>query len=193
MAQVNQAETFTALNKTGFNTFSLQHLDSAQRYTMVTVSFFELAHPPETVLGDEGGIHNTVYRKLAGRWSLGAGVYYHSVAGFRERITVLRGYQAKNLSWLTLISLSYLNEELHGEWFTQLRYNKTYASNWGIFAMLNASFDYTQFKVHSRSFQHLRLGPSYKNVQFGALANFDRYGPDPLIRDSFGVFFSMSY
>lgn len=51
----------------------------------------------------------------------------------------------------------------------------------------NLGYDY-----HSRSYVMLRAGLTYKDITFGAAANFDWYGPMKINKNNFGGFVAVN-
>ncbi|RYZ47890.1 MAG: hypothetical protein EOP49_20080 [Sphingobacteriales bacterium] len=82
-----------------------------------------------------------------------------------------------------------LTQTFNFETFSVFEYKPMLSKYWGFYSRLQALYNYNiQLSFHEVSSIYLRLGLSYKNLQFGVGANFDFYGPDYKDRKNFGVF-----
>lgn len=82
-----------------------------------------------------------------------------------------------------------LTQTYNFETFVVFEYKPMLSKNWGIYSRLQGLYNYnTKFGFHEISSIYLRLGVSYKNVQFGAGTNLDFYGPDYYNAKNFGLF-----
>jgi len=77
----------------------------------------------------------------------------------------------------------------YAEVFAQFQFNKPLSDQVALW--LNGQFltIWDEFKTHSRSYQQLRFGVSCNGHQFGVGLDFDQYGPNPIEKSSFGVYY----
>ncbi|MGG9963187.1 hypothetical protein [Ferruginibacter sp. SUN106] len=82
-----------------------------------------------------------------------------------------------------------LTQTYNFETFAVFEYKPMLSKNWGIYSRLQGLYNYnTKLKFHEISSIYLRVGLSYKNVQFGLGSNLDFYGPDYNSTSNFGLF-----
>jgi hypothetical protein len=82
-----------------------------------------------------------------------------------------------------------LTQTYNFETFAVLEYKPMMSKNWGIYTRFQGLYNYnTKLGFHEISSLYLRLGVSFKNVQFGVGMNQDFYGPEALNVSNFGVF-----
>jgi len=82
-----------------------------------------------------------------------------------------------------------LTQTYNFETFAVFEYTPGLSKNWGIYSRLQGLYNYnTRLGFHDMSSIYLRLGVSYKNVQFGLGSNHDFYGPDNYNVNNVGVF-----
>jgi hypothetical protein len=90
---------------------------------------------------------------------------------------------------LVLLPRFDLTQTYNFETFAVLEYKPSLSKNWGIYSRIQGLYNYnTNLKFHEVSSIYLRLGVSYKNVQFGLGTNLDFYGPDYDNVNNFGIF-----
>lgn len=82
-----------------------------------------------------------------------------------------------------------LTQTYNFETFTVFEYKPMLSENWGIYSRFQGLYNYnTKQNFHEVSNIYIRLGLSYKNVQFGLGANLDFYGPDYNNVNNYGIF-----
>ncbi|WP_221393786.1 hypothetical protein [Dyadobacter sp. NIV53] len=82
-----------------------------------------------------------------------------------------------------------LTQTYNFETFTVLEFKPRLSKNWGIYTRLQGLYNYnTKLDFHEVSSIYLRLGVSFKSVQFGVGSNHDFYGPNADNVNNFGVF-----
>ncbi len=75
------------------------------------------------------------------------------------------------------------------ETFAVLEFKPMLSKNWGIYTRLQGLFNYnTKLGFQEISSVYMRLGVSYKNVQFGLGTNQDYYGPENRNVSNMGLF-----
>jgi hypothetical protein len=82
-----------------------------------------------------------------------------------------------------------LTQTYNFETLAVLGYNPMLSKNWGIYTRVEGLYNYnTKLGYHDITEINLRLGLSYKNVQFGVGAIMDYYGPDSYNVNNYGLF-----
>ncbi len=82
-----------------------------------------------------------------------------------------------------------LTQTYNFETFTVLEYKPMLTRKWGIYTRFQGLYNHNiKFDFHEVSSIYLRLGVSYKNVQFGIGTNQDFYGPDAQHVSNIGIF-----
>lgn len=90
---------------------------------------------------------------------------------------------------LVLLPRFDLTQTYNFETFSVFEYKPMLSKNWGIYTRLQGLYNYnTKLEFHEVSSIYLRLGLSYKNVQFGLGTNHDFYGPNNDNVNNFGIF-----
>jgi hypothetical protein len=82
-----------------------------------------------------------------------------------------------------------LTQTYNFETLAVLEYKPMLSKNWGIYTRAEGLYNYnTKLGYHDITEINLRLGLSYKNVQFGVGSILDYYGPDSYNVNNFGLF-----
>ena len=82
-----------------------------------------------------------------------------------------------------------LTQTYNFETLAVLEYKPMLSKNWGIYTRVEGLYNYnTKLGYHEITEINLRLGVSYKNVQFGVGSIQDYYGPDSYNVNNFGLF-----
>jgi hypothetical protein len=82
-----------------------------------------------------------------------------------------------------------LTQTYNFETLAVLEYKPMLSKNWGIYTRVEGLYNYnTEQGYHEITEINLRLGLSYKNVQFGVGSIQDFYGPNPYNVKNFGLF-----
>ncbi len=82
-----------------------------------------------------------------------------------------------------------LTQTYNFETLAVLEYKPMLSKNWGIYTRVEGLYNYnTKLGYHEITEINLRLGLSYKNVQFGVGSIQDFYGPDSYNINNFGLF-----
>ena len=82
-----------------------------------------------------------------------------------------------------------LTQTYNFETLAVLEYKPMLSKNWGIYTRVEGLYNYnTKLGYHEITEINLRLGLSYKNVQFGVGSIQDFYGPDSYNVNNFGLF-----
>ncbi len=190
MAQITQLELASGLKKTDFTAFSLRPLTPKARFSIATLSFFQNYHQRENFIFDEGGVHSTFYVKVNESIAIGPGLYYNSVAGFSERVSILYTIQAPNFVLTTIPTVAHAEETgfINGEVFILMQLTRPLNEYWKLLLSTQMLTTWDKFSLHTRSFQQIRIGLDKQATQFGLAIDFDQYGDEPITRTSLGVF-----
>ena len=82
-----------------------------------------------------------------------------------------------------------LTQTYNFETFSVFEYTPMLSKKWGLYTRLQGLYNYnTKLNFHEVSSLYVRLGMSYKNMQFGLGTNYDFYGPDTSAVKNFGLF-----
>lgn len=195
LGQVTQIEFTSGFSKTDFTLFSVKKLDRKERFMMTNLAFFQKYHRVENFDFDEGGVQTTGFWNFSDHLSIGPSLYYNSVIGFSERLSLM-GRIMKEEFMIAIIPTAFhseLNGNFNGELFIQIQYKRSLKEPWNyvLNAQLLSSWD--KFSVHGRSFQQIRTGVSYKNTQFGFALDLDQYGPKPVTKTMVGIFIKLNF
>ena len=190
-AQFTQLELFSGFKKTDFNLFSNHSINDSNTLSIATLAFFQKYRKRENQIFDEVGVQPTLFWNVSKNIALGPSLYYNSFGGFSERLSAK--FSLKNsralLVVIPTVAYSKKKDASLAEVFAQFQLNIPLSEK--ISLWLNGQFltVWDKFKTHSRSFQQLRLGLSYKGHQFGLGLDFDQYGPEPIQKSSFGLYY----
>ena len=88
-AQFTQLELASGAKKTDFTSFSFTPITQNAAFSIATLAFFQKFHQQEEIIFDELGVQSTLYWNINKTISVGPGLYYNSVSGFSERLSVL--------------------------------------------------------------------------------------------------------
>lgn len=190
-AQFTQLELFSGIQKTDFTLLSNCSINDGNTLSLTTLAFFQKFREKENQIFDEVGVQPTLFWNVSKNVALGPSLYYNSFGGFSERISAK--FTLKNSSALLVViptvAYSEKKDASLAEIFAQFQLHTPLSEK--ISLWFNGQFltVWDQFKTHSRSFQQLRLGLSYKGHQFGLGLDFDHYGPEPTQESSFGLYY----
>ena len=189
--QFTQVDFFKSLDKTTFNLLSSHNINDSKSLNLTTLGFFEKYRSNENRDFNEVGIQPTLFWNFSKKISIGPSIYYNSIAGFAQRISVK--YVAKNdrLFIVLIPTIGHYQQEgqIYAETFAQFQFNiplKASISFWVNGQFLNV---WDAFKTHSRSYQQLRTGISFKGHQIGLGLDFGRYGPQAFRTKATGIYY----
>lgn len=189
--QFTQAELFSGSDKTDFTLFSNHPLNRKRTLQLSTLAFFQKFHEIENQGFDEAGIQPTLYWNLTENISVGPSLYYNSFAGYSQRLSSKFTFNTARLLIVVIPTVAYSNQKNAGlaETFAQFQWNTPLNSNLSLW--LNGQFltVWDKFKTHSRSFQQLRGGVAFHGHQLGVGFDFDQFGPDPINKSTFGIYY----
>jgi len=190
ITQVTQLEVMSGLQKTDFTSLSIRPLNSSAQYALGTLAFFQKYHESENTIFDEAGVQPTIYWKLSKSLSIGPGIYYNSIAGFSERISLLYAHHSAQFVLIAIPTIAHAEKTgtIDGEMFVQMQFTQTLRKDWNLVVLTQLLTSWSKFSVHNRSFQQVRVGLEKKSTQFGLALDHDQYGKAPLRRTSVGVF-----
>ncbi|MEP3390506.1 MAG: hypothetical protein ABJO02_20100 [Reichenbachiella sp.] len=190
IAQMAQLELASGLNKTDFTSFSLRPLTSAAKFSIGTLAFFQKYHQPKSIMFDEAGVQSTIYWNINKTISIGPGLYYNSVAGFSQRLSMLYAFQSPHFVLTAIPTIAHADDTgfINGEVFLVIQFTRPLENNWKLLFSAQMLTSWDKFSHHTRSFQQLRAGFDIQTTQFGLALDFDQYGDTPMTRTSLGVF-----
>ncbi|WP_190810651.1 hypothetical protein [Flagellimonas sp. S3867] len=194
-AQFAQLELFSGFEKTDFTLFSNYSIDSNNTVSIATLAFFQKFREKENQIFDEVGVQPTLFWNINENFSLGPSLYYNSFGGFSERLSGKFTLKTSSTLLVVIPTVAYSEKkdaglgEIFAQFQIQIPLSKT-ISLW-----LNGQFltVWDKLKSHSRSFQQLRFGTSYKGHQLGLGVDFDQYGSKPIQKSSFGLYYRKTF
>jgi len=190
-AQFTQLELFSGFKKTDFTLLSSYSINDKNTLNITTLAFFQKFRERENQIFDEVGVQPTLFWNISKNVAIGPSLYYNSFGGFSERLSAK--FSLKNARALLVViptvAYSEKKDASLAEVFAQFQLNTPLSEKMSLW--FNGQFlsVWDKFKTHSRSFQQLRLGLSYKGHQFGLGLDFDQYGPKPIQKSSFGLYY----
>lgn len=195
-AQFTQLELFSGFQKTDFTLYSSYPINKGNKLDIATLAFFQKFNEKANENFNELGVQPTLFWNASKRFALGPSLYYNSVAGYSKRFSAK--YLLKNSRLLLVIIPSVghakgnKKEAFYAETFAQFQYNSPINNK--ITLCVNGQFltVWQAIKTHTRSFQQLRTGVSIKGHQIGLGIDLDQYGPTPIEKSSFGLYYRKS-
>lgn len=190
-AQFTQAELFSGFDKTDFTLYASYPINEKETLSLATLAFFQKFNDKEDAVFDEAGVQPTFFWNLNKRISIGPSLYYNSVAGYAQRLSAKLTFKSPRLLVVVIPTVGHYQQSKEGyaETVAQIQFHTPV--NDKVTLWLNGQFltVWDQFKRHSRSFQQVRAGISLKGHQFGIGADLDQYGPKPVEKFSFGLYY----
>ncbi len=194
-SQITQLELASGFSKTGLSSFSIKPISKDLPLSLATLAFFQKYHDQENTQFDETGVQTTIFWNINEAVSVGPGLYFNSVAGFSQRLSVLLKSKSNNFMATAIPTVSRADKtgSINAGLFLQLYYTRPMNATWNLLFSTQALTHWAKFKQHSRSFQQIRVGVEYKALQFGPAIDLDQYGSKPLTRSSFGLFIRKTF
>tara|TARA_R110000796_G_scaffold81498_2_gene179516 strand:- start:20430 stop:21074 length:645 start_codon:yes stop_codon:yes gene_type:complete len=190
-AQFTQVELFSGLDKTDFTLYSSYTINKSKTLSINTLAFFQKFRDEENQDFDEIGVQPTLFWNINENVSIGPSLYYNSIAGYSERLSAKFALKHSRVVFVIIPTIAHSEQtnDSYAEAFAQFQFNTPINHNLSLW--LNGQFltVWDEFKTHSRSFQQLRAGVSYKGHQLGIGLDFDQYGPNPIEKSSFGLYY----
>lgn len=190
-AQFIQVELFSGFDKTDFTLYSSYPINEKNTLSIATLAFFQKFHKSEDQGFDEVGVQPTLFWNINKRIGFGPSLYYNSVAGYSKRISAKLTLKNSRILFILIPTIAHSEQKNAGyaEAFSQIQFSVPI--NDKVSLWLNGQFltVWDKFKTHSRSFQQLRAGVSFNGHQFGVGVDFDQYGPEPIKKSSFGIYY----
>ncbi len=190
-AQFTQVELFSGLDKTDFTLYSSYSQNKSKTLSISTLAFFQKFNDKENHSFDEVGLQPTLFWNINKYISLGPSLYYNSISGYSERFSAQFTLKKKRVLFVIIptVAHSQQRDASYAETFAQFQFNTPI--NKKISLWLNGQFltVWDEFKTHSRSFQQLRSGIAFNGHQVGIGLDFDQYGPNPIKKSSFGMYY----
>lgn len=188
--QITQLEFASGISKTDFTSFSSNPLNEKKTFSIATLAFFQKYHKKEDFIFDELGVQNTIFWNFSKWASIGPSLYYNSVAGFSERVSLQLTSKTNKFTFISTSSVTHSEKTktINGELFLQMQFIQPLRNDWNALLSTVILTTWDKFSIHARSFQQVRAGFSYNTTQFGLAADFDQYGSQPLTKTSIGIF-----
>lgn len=188
--QITQLELASGIDKTDFTSFSIQPIHKKNTFSIATLAFFQKYHQKEEAIFDEIGVQTTGFWNFSKFLSIGPSLYYNSVAGFSQRLSLLLNIGGENFTISLIPSLAYLRltDNVNGELFGQIQLFQPLKKYWKLLLSAQILSHWDKFSMHARSFQQIRAGFSHKGTQFGYAVDFDQYGENSITKTSMGLF-----
>ncbi|RAJ12288.1 hypothetical protein [Arenibacter echinorum] len=190
-AQFTQVELFSGLDKTDFTLYSSYTITKSKTLSINTLAFFQKFKDEENQGFDEIGVQPTLFWNFNKNISIGPSLYYNSIAGYSGRLSAKFALKHSRVVFVIIPTIAHSEQtnDSYAEAFAQFQFNTPINHNLSLW--LNGQFltVWDMFKTHSRSFQQLRAGLSYKGHQLGIGLDFDQYGPNPIEKSSFGLYY----
>jgi hypothetical protein len=179
-AQITQLEITAGFSKSDFNSFNIKPLDEKSKLSISTLAFFQKFYHHEDLPYDEVGVQPSVYWNFSKSVHLGPSLYYNSGAGFSEKLSFLFLNEGKHLVVVAIPSVFHTERDnnVNVDVFIQMQYSRPIKNNWSILTYTQLLTTWKKFLEHTRSFQQVRAGVTYKNNQFGLSIDFDEFGPE---------------
>ncbi len=194
-AQFTQLELFSGFEKTDFTLLSSYSINNSSTLGITTLAFFQNFRDKENQIFDEVGVQPTLFWNISKNIALGPSLYYNSFGGFSERLSAKFTLKKSKALLVVIPTVAYSEKKRasQAELFAQFQLHTPLSGN--ISLWFNGQFltVWDKFKTHSRSFQQLRLGLSYQGHQFGLGSDFDQYGPKPIQKFSFGLYYRKTF
>lgn len=189
--QFTQITFFKSLDKTTFNLLSNHNLNDAKSLNLTTLGFFEKYKSSENQDFNEVGIQPTLFWGFSKSFSIGPSIYYNSIAGFAQRISVKYVVKNERLMIVLIPTIGHYQQvaQIYAETFAQFQFNvplKASISFWVNGQFLNV---WDAFKTHSRSYQQLSMSISIKRHQFGVGIDLGGYGPQAYRTNDIGIYY----
>tara|TARA_R110002124_G_scaffold287282_2_gene472234 strand:- start:251 stop:910 length:660 start_codon:yes stop_codon:yes gene_type:complete len=191
LSQITQIEYTPSNTKTDFSYFSIQPVAKNNTLSLSTIAFFQKFYKKKEIAFEEVGVQTTGYWNFSESVSIGPTLYFNSVVGFSEKVTLIIIKKTGKLTFVINPSMAYLNSKktFTAELFMQMQFMQPLKKDWSFLAYTNLFTNWGGINEHLRSYQYLRIGLSKKNNQFGFSFNSDVYGIAPILKMSAGVFF----
>ncbi len=190
-AQFTQIELFSGFDKTDFTLYSTYPINEENTLSIATLAFFQKFNKKGSEDFDEVGVQPTLFWNINKNTSIGPSLYYNSISGYSERLSAKISLKNSMIILVVIPTVGHYEQTKKGyaEIFAQIQCKVPVSDKISI--GLNGQFltVWDEFEKHSRSFQQLRAGVSFNGHQFGLGMDFDLYGPSPIKRSSFGVYY----
>ncbi len=190
-AQFTQVELFTGLDKTDFTFYSSYPINKKNTLSIATLAFFQKFNKKENADFDEVGVQPTLFWNINKTISVGPSVYYNSISGYSGRLSGKFTLKSSRLLLVVIPTVGRYQKtkNTYTETFAQIQFNTPISEK--ITLWLNGQFltVWDEFRRHSRSFQQLRAGVSFNGHQLGIGFDLDQYGPNPIEKSSFGLYY----
>lgn len=188
-AQFTQVELFTGFEKTDFTLYSSYSINNSKTLSLNTLALFQKFKENQEF--DEIGIQPTLFWNINKNIALGPSIYYNSFAGYSERLSAKFTFKNSRILFVMVPTIAYSEQKNAGYAEVLAQFQLNTPMNDKVSLWFNGQFltIWDAFNQHSRSFQQLRTGISFNGHQIGIGLDFDQYGPNPIEKTSFGVYY----
>ena len=176
----------------GNNRFNLQTLINrrftpASRFSFLSVTSFASAY--DNTQNNRDFITNSqVGYEVYKNFGLAIGMSMNANAGFTP-VAGIEYVRVRPSLLLVFTPNMHLTHNHNFEGLTVIEYKPVLSRDWRLYSRFQALYNYNaQEKEHERSYINLRLGAQWQQTILGLAANFDRYGPEKVEKDNYGVF-----
>src|SRR4030095_6555783 len=154
-AQGTQFELTTGFYKSDFSSFTVKSLDDKNHFSISTLAFFQKFYRREEFPFDETGVQTSVYWNFTKNLSIGPSLYYNSVSGFSEKLSLLFFIGGSHLVFVAIPAIFHTENDgnINGGLFFPLQYMKRIKREWNFLVNTQILTEWNRFSTHSRSFQ----------------------------------------
>lgn len=194
-AQFTQIELFSGFDKTDFTLYSRYSINKKNTLSIATLAFFQKFRDEQNQVFDEAGVQPTLFWNLNKHIAVGPSLYYNSFSGYSERLSAMFTLKSPRLLFVIIPTVAYSEQKnaSYAEVVAQFQFNKPINDKIAIWSNGQFLTVWDEFKTHSRSFQQLRAGVSFNGHQLGIGLDFDQYGPNPIEKTSFGMYYRNTF
>ncbi len=190
-AQFTQIELFSGFDKTDLTSYSSYFINDNKSLSINTLAFFQKFRHEANQGFDEAGVQPTLFWNINTSIAVGPSLYYNSVAGYSERLSAMFSFKRSEFLLVIIPSIGH-SQQTHGgyaEAFAQFQFSRPLNDKISLWINGQLLTVWDKFTTRSRSFQQWRTGVSYNGHQLGIGFDFDQYGPQPIQKSSFGIYY----
>ena len=190
-AQFTQIELFSGFDKTDFTSYSSYPINEENTMSIATLAFFQKFNKKKNEDFDEVGVQPTLFWNINKNISIGSSLYYNSIVGYSERLSAKFTLKSSRLLLVFIPTVGHYQQtkNSYAEAFAQFQFNTPINDKVSLWLSGQFLTVWDKFKRHSRSLQQLRFGVSFNGHQLGIGLDFDQYGPNPIKKSSFGMYY----
>lgn len=182
-------EIFFGHEQLNFQLIVKKKFSPTSKFDLLAISIFSENWDKENKIGNSVVIPFQVNYNIGKKgFAVAAGGEGNSVTGFSPLIGV--GHSFANRKILAISVLNYLiNEGQDLKLFGLYEFKPPINETWSLYSRVQFVYNHSLAENHhNRSFLYLRAGLKKGPLVFGLGANWDKYGPDKIPKDNYGVF-----